>query len=198
MIGFLRGRLVVKKPPSLTVDVNGVGYELEAPLSTFYDLPAVGSEVTLVTHLVVREDAHILFGFATEAERRLFRGLLKVSGVGPRLGLAILSGISIEGFLHCLETQDVASLIRIPGVGRKTAERVLIEMRDRASQLATPSEFAPQPGANAAQAEAFSALVALGYKPVEVSRMLKAVEGSDGTTEDLIRRALQTTTKERS
>src|SRR5687768_9148610 len=103
MIGFLRGRLVVKKPPSLTVDVNGVGYELEAPLSTFYDLSAVGSEVTLVTHLVVREDAHILFGFATEAERRLFRGLLKVSGVGPRLGLAILSGISIEGFLHCLE-----------------------------------------------------------------------------------------------
>src|SRR5688572_12474086 len=198
MIGFLRGRLVVKQPPSLTLDVNGVGYELEAPMSTFYDLPAVGSEVTLVTHLVVREDAHILFGFGTEAERRLFRNLLKVSGVGPRLGLSILSGITLDGFLHCLETQDPALLIRIPGVGRKTAERVLIEMRDRVAQLsASGSEFVPQAGANAAQAEAFSALVALGYKPAEVTRMLKTAEGGDGSTEDLIRRALQTTTKDR-
>jgi holliday junction DNA helicase RuvA len=192
MIGSLRGRLMAKHPPALTVDVNGVGYDLEAPMSTFYDLPATGHEVQLFTHLVVREDAQILYGFATDAERRLFRTLLKVSGVGPKIALGILSGISVEGFARCVEAQDVASLVRIPGVGRKTAERLLIEMRDRLQNLAIVGEVARSDSAQpAAQSEAFSALVSLGYKPAEVTRLLKAAEGGDGSTEDLIRRALQ-------
>ena len=192
MIGFLRGRLIAKHPPALTVDVNGVGYELEAPMSTFYDLPAAGQDVQLFTHLVVREDAHVLYGFATDAERRLFRTLLKVSGVGPKIALGILSGISVEGFARCVEAQDAASLVRIPGVGRKTAERLLIEMRDRLQNLAAVGEMArPDAGPGAAHAEAFSALVTLGYKPAEVNRLLKAADGGDGSTEDLIRRALQ-------
>ena len=192
MIGFLRGRLIAKHPPALTVDVNGVGYELEAPMSTFYDLPATGHDVQLFTHLVVREDAQVLYGFATDAERRLFRTLLKVSGVGPKIALGILSGISVEGFARCVEAQDAASLVRIPGVGRKTAERLLIEMRDRLQNLAAVGEVArPDTGPGTAHAEAFSALVTLGYKPAEVSRLLKAADGGDGSTEDLIRRALQ-------
>jgi holliday junction DNA helicase RuvA len=192
MIGFLRGRLIAKHPPALTVDVNGVGYDLEAPMSTFYELPATGLDVQLFTHLVVREDAQILYGFATDAERRLFRTLLKVSGVGPKIALGILSGISVEGFARCVEAQDVASLVRIPGVGRKTAERLLIEMRDRLQSLAIIGEVARSDSAqSAAHSEAFSALVSLGYKPAEVARLLKAADGGDGSTEDLIRRALQ-------
>ena len=192
MIGFLRGRLLAKHPPALTVDVNGVGYELEAPMSTFYHLPAAGQDVQLFTHLVVREDAQVLYGFATDAERRLFRALLKVSGVGPKIALGILSGISVEGFARCVEAQDAASLVRIPGVGRKTAERLLIDMRDRLQSLATVGETArADTGQSAAHSEAFSALVALGYKPSEVTRLLKAADGGDGSTEDLIRRALQ-------
>lgn len=195
MIGFLRGRLMAKHPPGLLVDVNGVGYELEAPMSTFYELPAAGAEVELFTHLVVREDAHALYGFASQAERRLFRGLLKVSGVGPRIALGILSGISVEGFLKCVEAQEVDTLVRIPGVGRKTAERLLIEMRDRVRALTPVGESAPASGGNGSfQAEAFGALVALGYKPAEVTRLLKAAEGAP-TTEEMIRRALQAAVK---
>lgn len=196
MIGFLRGRLIAKHPPSLLVDVNGVGYELEAPMSTFYELPAVGAELELFTHLVVREDAHVLYGFASQAERRLFRSLLKVSGVGPKIALGILSGISVDGFLKCVEAQDVDTLVRIPGVGRKTAERLLIEMRDRVHALTPVGESIPATSGNgAAQAEAFGALVALGYKPAEVTRLLKAAEGAT-TTEEMIRRALQAAVKD--
>lgn len=197
MIGFLRGRLAAKHPPALLVDVNGVGYELEAPMSTFYVLPATGADVGLFTHLVVREDAHILYGFATDAERRLFRALLKVSGVGPRMAMGILSGTSVEGFLRCVETQDAETLVRIPGVGRKTAERLLMEMRDRVRGLVQIGEYAPAQGSEngSAHGEAFSALVALGYKPAEVSRLLKAAEGAD-STEEMIRRALQAAAKE--
>lgn len=196
MIGFLRGRLIAKHPPGLLVDVNGVGYELEAPMSTFYELPATGADLELFTHLVVREDAHILYGFASQAERRLFRGLLKVSGVGPKIALGILSGISVEGFLKCVEAQDVDTLVRIPGVGRKTAERLLIEMRDRVRALTPVGESIPVGSANgAAHAEAFGALVALGYKPAEVTRLLKAAEGAT-TTEEVIRRALQAAVKD--
>lgn len=192
MIGSLRGRLIAKHPPALTVDVNGVGYELEAPMSTFYDLPASGAEIHLFTHLVVREDAQVLYGFATEAERRLFRGLLKVSGVGPKIALGLLSGISVEGFLRCIEAEDADSLVRIPGIGRKTAERLLIEMRDRVSNLGGVGKYAQLPGeSSSVQVQAFGALVALGYRPAEVTRLLKAAEGSDGSVEDLIRRALQ-------
>ncbi len=197
MIGSLRGRLLAKHPPALTVDVNGVGYELEAPMSTFYDLPAAGTEIHLFTHLVVREDAQVLYGFATESERRLFRGLLRVSGVGPKIALGLLSGISVEGFLRCVETQDVDSLVRIPGIGRKTAERLLIDMRDRVGNLARVGEHAQDLGAPGnAHAEAYSALVALGYKPAEVTRLLKVADGGDGSVEDLIRRALQAAAKE--
>ena len=192
MIGSLRGRLIAKHPPALTIDVNGVGYELEAPMSTFYDLPAAGQDVQLFTHLVVREDAQVLYGFGTDGERRLFRTLLKVSGVGPKIALGILSGISVEGFARCVEAQDAASLQRIPGVGSNTAERLLIDMRDRLQSLAVVGEVVrPDGGQSAAHSEAFTALVTLGYKPAEVARLLKAADGGDGSTEDLIRRALQ-------
>jgi len=164
VIGFVRGKLVVKTPPHLTVDVGGVGYDIEAPMSTFYTLPAVGSDVRLLTHLVVREDAHILFGFGTQEERALFRNLLKVSGVGPKIALAILSGVSVEGFATCVKLQDAAALTRIPGVGRKTAERLLIEMRDRLDALSVAAAAgAPlQNGASQTEGEAWSALVPLG------------------------------------
>ena len=192
MIGHLRGRLVRKSPPALIVDVNGVGYELEAPMSTFYRLPEVGSEVELHTHLVVREDAHLLYGFATEVERRLFRDLLRVTGIGPKIGLALLSGIDVDTFLRCVEAQDVAALTRIPGIGRKTAERLLIEMRDRIRALGQlPSASRPIDAVAGSRAEAYAALVALGYRPVEATRLLKSVESEGVGTEDLIRRALQ-------
>lgn len=196
MIGFLRGRLTAKHPPQLLVDVGGVGYELEAPMSTFYGLPAVGTEVNLFTHLVVREDAHILFAFATERERRLFRELLKVSNVGPKLALALLSGMNVESFLACIEAQDVDTLVRIPGVGRKTAERLVVEMRDRIKGFGQLPGVASVGGvqaetASGPQSEAFSALVSLGYKPPEIVRLLKTVDASVQTTEEIIRRALQ-------
>jgi Holliday junction DNA helicase RuvA len=190
VIGHLRGRLVRKAPPALILDVNGVGYELEAPMSTFYTLPEVGSEILLHTHLVVREDAHLLYGFATEDERRLFRDLLRVTGIGPKIGLALLSGIDVETFMRCVEAEDATALTRIPGIGRKTAERLLVEMRDRIGALGQLPSAAPKSGGGA-RAEAFAALVALGYRPVEVNRLLQAVEAEGAGTEDLIRRALQ-------
>jgi holliday junction DNA helicase RuvA len=199
LIGFLRGRLAAKHPPVLLLDVGGVGYEVEAPMSTFYGLPGVGAEVMLHTHLVVREDAHILFGFGTERERSLFREVIKISGVGPRIALGILSGITVDEFHRCVETQDAAALTRIPGIGRKTAERLIIEMRDRLKVLATgqPFEVRGPAGTTASgpnpQAEAFSALVALGYKPAEVTRLLQKIDPAVTTTEDLIRHALRAT-----
>jgi Holliday junction DNA helicase RuvA len=194
VIGHLRGRLAAKHPPALVVDVGGVGYECEAPMSTFYGLPAVGADVLLHTHLVVREDAQLLYAFATEQERRLFRSLLKVSGVGPKIALGILSGINVDGFMLCIEAQDADPLVRIPGVGRKTAERLLIEMRDRVKDfgLAGGAAVAASGGEGGlAQQEAYSALVALGYKPAEVVKMLKSAAADGASTEDLIRRALQ-------
>jgi Holliday junction DNA helicase RuvA len=201
MIGFLKGRLAVKQPPMLLVDVNGVGYEMEAPMSTFYGLPAMGEPVALFTHLVVREDAHILYAFGTDGERRLFRGLLKVSGVGPKIALGILSGASVEDFLRTIEAEDVAMLTRIPGIGRKTAERVIIEMRGSVQKLSMPLPNGGAAGMGAAaaaptpQSEAFSALIALGYKPPEVVRLLKAVEEPGLSTTEMIRRALKSAAK---
>jgi Holliday junction DNA helicase RuvA len=194
VIGWLRGRLAAKLPPTLVVDVNGVGYECEAPMSTFYVLPESGAEITLRTHLVVREDAHVLYAFATDEERRLFRNLLKVSGVGPKIALGILSGMSVTDFMRCIEAEDAALLVRIPGVGRKTAERVLIDMRDRVKELAADAAALPvsqNPRAGNAQQEAFSALVALGYRPAEISRLLKNAGDDVTSTAELIRRALQ-------
>jgi Holliday junction DNA helicase RuvA len=197
MIGFLKGRLALKQPPALMVDVNGVGYELEAPMSTFYGLPPVGEPVALFTHLIVREDAHILFGFGTDGERRLFRGLLKVSGVGPKIALGILSGASVEDFLRIVEAEDAAMLTRIPGIGRKTAERVIIEMRDSVQKLAAPAAGAVPAGAapSSPQGEAFAALIALGYKPPEVTRLLKTADEPGLSTTELIRRALRSAAK---
>lgn len=189
MIGSLSGVLAHKAPPQLLIDVGGVGYELEAPMSTFYVLPASGERVRLLTHLVVREDAHVLFGFATAAERELFRSLLKVSGVGPRIALGILSGMNAEAFARSVHEQDAAALTRIPGVGRKTAERLIVEMKDRLAAPAGAGIAVPGAPAGGAESEAFGALLALGYKPAEATRMLKSA--GEGTTEELIRRALQ-------
>jgi holliday junction DNA helicase RuvA len=197
MIGSIRGRISSKTPPQLTVEVGGIGYELEAPMSTFFHLPGVGEEVKLLTHFVVREDAQLLYGFATEDERRLFRSLLKVSGIGPKIGLALLSGISVEAFAMCVKNQDAGALVRVPGIGRKTAERLLVEMRDRLA----PAEGMPvgavvvQPEASP-ENEAFGALVALGYRPAEATRLLKAAGPGTHSTEELIRRALQSAARE--
>ena len=190
MIGSLTGTLAAKQPPWLMLDVGGVGYELEAPMSTFYELPQVGSKLTLVTHLVVREDAHLLYGFLSRAERVLFRELLKVSNIGPRIALAVLSSTSVKGFHQCIQRRDLASLVRIPGVGKKTAERLIVEMTDRlpddwlnGSEISAP---AAQPAS-----EAESALLALGYRPAEVTRMLGSLDTAGLSTEALIREALR-------
>ena len=187
MIGFLKGTLASKRPPELTVDVAGVGYELQAPMSTFYSLPDLGKAVTLVTHLVVREDAHVLYGFASDSERALFRSLLRVTGIGARSALSILSGITVEAFRQCVLNKDLITLTKIPGIGRKTAERLLVEMADR-----LPAEGVETIGGSSGEAnEAYGALIALGYKPTEVTRMLKSVDVASLGTEDIIREVLK-------
>jgi len=189
MIGFLRGVILRKQPPHLLVDVHGVGYEVEAPMSTFYNLPEAGGEVTLFTHLVVREDAQVLFAFGSEAERRFFRSLIKVNGVGPKLALTILSGISVDGFVRCVRENDAAALTRLPGIGKKTAERLVVEMRDRLDDAGTPASLTGV--MSHPRDEALSALMSLGYKPQEASHMLQAIKETGLSSEELIRRALQ-------
>lgn len=190
-----------KSPPQLLVDVQGVGYEIEAPMTTFYDLPIIGEEVKLFTHLVVREDAHILFGFGSEAERVLFRALIKINGVGPKLALTILSGLSVDEFYRCVDGNDVKALVRLPGVGQKTAERLLVDMRGRLPDLGALSVSVPhsaalsQVSAVSAKQEAISALCALGYKPQDASRMVQSISGDDNSCEDIIRMALKGTLK---
>ena len=199
MIGRLRGTILSRQPPFLLLDVNGVGYEIEAPMSTFYVLPGSDEEVTLHTHLAVREDAHILYGFAREADRSLFRALLKVSGVGGKMALGVLSGMTAEEFGKAVQAGDLAALTRLPGVGRKTAERLVVEMRDKLDKLG----FTPAAGGMAASAsappgadqDAVSALVALGYKPPEASRMVSKVYQAGMDTEAIIKAALQGTVK---
>jgi holliday junction DNA helicase RuvA len=201
MIGRLRGTLAEKHPPLLLIDIGGVGYEVEAPMSTFYQLPEVGATVTLHTHLVVREDAHLLFGFASEGERRLFRTLIKVNGVGAKLALTILSGIAADEFARCVQENDTAALVRLPGVGKKTAERLIIEMRDRLADWegavtlsgATPVEQV-RTGSDELR-DAISALVSLGYKPPEASRLVSKVESEGLSSEDIIRAALKQAVK---
>jgi len=195
MIGSLAGVLFSKSPPHLLLEVGGIGYEIEAPMSTFSVLPQVGERTRLLTHLHVREDAHVLYGFGTSSERALFRNLIKISGVGPRIALAILSGVTAASFAQAVRGKDTAMLTRIPGVGRKIAERLIVEMRDRidleeSALAAGPAAQAPPTGP---AGEAFSALVAFfGYKPSEATRLLKSVEGDGAlSTEELIRRALQ-------
>ena len=201
MIGSVRGRIASKTPPQLMVDVGGLGYELEAPMSTFFHLPAVGQEVSLLTHLVVREDAHVLYAFATEGERRLFRSLIKVSGVGPKIALALLSGISVEAFSRCVVNEDITALTKVPGIGRKTAERLVVEMRDRLGDPAASADGVgasggvPVPVSANPESEAYAALVSLGYRPAEATRLLKAIGPGTHSTEELIRRALQGTSR---
>jgi Holliday junction DNA helicase RuvA len=190
MIASLNGLLIEKSPPRIVLDVAGVGYDVEVPMSTFYGLPATGAPLRLLIHQVVREDALLLYGFASDGERTVFRHLLKVSGVGPRIALAILSGISIEAFAQLVHAEDVAALTRIPGVGRKTAERLLVEMRDKLSLPQSPAAT-PDTDWDAAQGEALTALLALGYKPAEASRLIKLVDAQAQSTEEIIRGALQ-------
>lgn len=196
MIGRLRGVLSVKQPPWLMIDVNGVGYELEAPMSTIYDLPELGREVVLFTHYAVKEDSVALYGFFTEAERRLFRDVQKVSGIGAKIALAILSGVSVAEFSRLVASSDVTSLTRIPGIGKKTAERIVVELRDRAA-----AEFGALPAGAGFGAvpqdpvsEASVALQQLGYKPAEITRLLKGAPEGAGA-EDLIRHALKAALK---
>lgn len=198
MIGFLRGKLILKAPPLLLLDVHGVGYEVEAPMTTFYDLPAIGTEILLHTHLVVREDAHILFGFSSESDRTMFRTLIKVNGVGPKLALTILSGQTAEEFHRCIHNNDTQALVRLPGVGKKTAERLVIEMRDRLPDLGesvlTPIDIGNQvigaANSNPRQ-EAISALCSLGYKPLDASKMVQNISVEGKSCEEIIRLALQ-------
>ena len=191
MIGRLKGLLVHKQPPWLMIDVGGVGYELEAPMSTFYDLPEIGREVTLFTHHAVKEDSVALYGFMREIERRLFRDVQKVTGIGAKIALAILSGASVDDFARLVQTGDVVALTRIPGIGKKTAERIVVELRDRAADFTGGTAGIISRGVpNDPLAEASVALQQLGYKPAEITRMLK--EGAAGdSAEDIIRKALK-------
>lgn len=193
MIGRLSGTLVVKQPPQLMVDVHGVGYELEAPMSTVYELPAVGQPVVLFVHQQVREDAVTLYGFHREAERALFRTLLKVSGVGAKTALAILSGASADEFARLVRNGEIAALTRIPGIGKKTAERIVVELRDRASELggAGSPVAKGQPIPADPQSEAVIALQQLGYKPAEAAKMAKDAFAAGDTAEAVIRKALK-------
>jgi Holliday junction DNA helicase RuvA len=192
MIGTLRGLISHKQPPWLVVDVHGVGYELEAPMSTFYDLPEVGREVQLYTHYAQREDSVALYGFLTLAERRLFRDVQKVSGIGAKIALAVLSGVSVDAFARLIQAGDVTALTRIPGIGKKTAERMVVELRDRAVDLAgaVPTSMPGQP-AHDPLSEATIALQQLGYKPAEAQRMAKAAFADGDAPESIIRKALQ-------
>lgn len=193
MIGRLRGTLVSKQPPWLLVDVGGVGYELEAPMSTIYDLPATGKEVVLLTHYAVKEDSVALYGFLHEAERASFRNLLKVSGIGAKTALAVLSGVSTQDFARLVQAGDVVALTKIPGIGKKTAERIVVELRDRVDGLgASVPGFAMTSGAPLdPAAEAAVALQQLGYKPAEVTRLVQKVAETGDNAETIIRKALR-------
>jgi len=194
MIGLLRGKILDKQPPQLLLDVHGVGYEVDAPMTTFYDLPAVGEEVILFTHLAVREDAHTLYGFAKRTDRELFRNLLKVNGVGARLALAILSGMETRVFISCVQAGDAGALVKLPGIGKKTAERLIIELRDRlelSPEATTATASVTAALATSPVEDAVSALVGLGYKPQEASQMVRALETANLSSEEIIRSALQ-------
>ena len=198
MIGRLRGTLAEKHPPFLILDVGGVGYEVEVPMTTLYRLPSVGELLTLHTHLVVREDAQLLYGFAEKREREFFRELIRLNGVGPKLALALMSGLEVDELVRCVQAGDTSTLVKVPGVGKKTAERLLVELKDRFKAWETlpgmtglgiePSSVSP---VSSAENDALSALISLGYKPQEASRAVAAVKEDGLSSEEMIRRALK-------
>jgi Holliday junction DNA helicase RuvA len=197
MISQLRGVLIEKQPPLLVIDVQGVGYEVLAPMPTFYNLPEIKNEISLLTHFIVREDAQILYGFLNESDRSLFRDLIRVSGVGPKLALSILSSMELPTFVQCIHENNTGRLIRIPGVGKKMAERLVIEMRDRLKNWQTTTTPTPSTpplitqGVTTPVEDAISALISLGYKPTDARRWVQGVAEEGLTSEILIRRALQ-------
>lgn len=194
MIGRLTGILLEKNAPSLLIDVNGVGYELEAPMTTFYKLPELGEQITLHIHTVIREDAHNLYGFVDIGDRALFRHLIKINGVGPKLALTILSGIEVDAFVLAVKQQDIIGLTRLPGVGKKTAERLMIEMRDKLApwdHAVTNNAETTYQVSHCAVDDAVSALISLGYKAQEASRVIRALDTQKMTSEDIIRQALK-------
>jgi Holliday junction DNA helicase RuvA len=198
MIGRITGILLEKQAPEIVLDVGGVGYEIQVPMTTLYELPELGGAVTLYTHFVVREDAQLLYGFNQARDRSLFRSLIKVNGVGPRLALTILSGMDADSFVRSVQREDTGTLVKLPGVGKKTAERLLVEMRDKLKGWTEQRDGEPLPAGTAVAdrdelAEAESALIALGYRPAEAGRavMAAAREAGDDSTEELIRRALR-------
>ncbi|MBL4608899.1 MAG: Holliday junction branch migration protein RuvA [Pseudomonadales bacterium] len=201
MIGFLRGLIVEKQPPLLLIEVNGVGYEVNAPMCTFYRLPKLGEQVVLYTHFVVREDAHTLFGFSSKKERALFRTLIKINGVGPKMALAILSGMETDAFVLCVQHGDAATLMKLPGVGKKTAERLVVEMSDKFKDWGLNKADDRTEGligidqvelsSTGYIQEAEDALVALGYKPADANRMVSKVKDQGDNSEALIRLALK-------
>lgn len=201
MIGYLRGTLLEKQPPHVLLDVNGVGYELEVPMTTLFQLPAVNEPLVLHTHLVVREDAQLLYGFYSKRDRALFRELIRLNGVGPKLALALMSGLSVDELIQCVNAEDTSRLMKVPGVGKKTADRLLVELKDRfknweSTPLAGQTAMEPAQDnaviqAQNAEHDAVSALIGLGFKPAEASRAVSAVFAEDLSSEDLIRRALK-------
>jgi Holliday junction DNA helicase RuvA len=192
MISRIAGQLLAKTPPSILVDVNGVGYDIEVPMSTFYGLPEVGHPVVLLTHLVVREDAHLLYGFATQTERQAFRELIRVSGVGPRIGLAVLSGLSVDQLVKAISLQDAAPLTRVPGIGKKTAERLVLELKGRLAEALPGALGAPGAASSQTdqQAEVLHALLALGYSEREALTAAKSI-GEAASVSEAIRSALK-------
>jgi len=194
VIGRLTGTLLEKHPPQVLLDVQGVGYEIDVPMSTFYELPALGAKLTLHTHLVIREDLHLLFGFATESERQTFRQLIKISGIGARTALALLSGLSVTDLHRAVSMQDSARLIKVPGIGKKTAERLLLELRDKLGSAAINPDHSSS--APTQDSDIINALLSLGYNDREAGWAIKQISAA-ATVSDGIRQALQLLSKER-
>ena len=195
MIGSLIGLIKEKTPSSILLEVNGIGYEIAVPLSTSFQLPNVGESAYLLTHLVVREDQHSLFGFATDEERKLFRALIKISGVGAKLAITILSGTNVNGFIQSVVNEDIDALVHLPGIGKKTAERLIVEMKDKVSEISSDENSLSQNNENSAVAEAINALVNLGYKTKDAKIILDKIESEGLTVEELIRQALKSLNK---
>ena len=195
MIGSLIGLIKEKTPSAILLDVNGIGYEIAIPLSTSFQLPKVGESAFLLTHLVVREDQHSLYGFATEEERKLFRALIKISGVGAKLAITILSGTNVTGFIQSVVNEDIDALVHLPGIGKKTAERLVVEMKDKISEISDEQHNLQDSGVNSAVAEAINALVNLGYKTKDAKNILDKIDSEELSVEDLIRQALKSLNK---